>query len=420
MTNSGSDRPERTEVVIVGAGPTGLTAAVRLAQLGIPHVLLDLRAAPTQTSNAALVHASSVELLAELEVGDDLVVAGRVIRGLRIVDRGRPLVRLGFTDLPSRYAFALGVPQSTTEALLLRRLEALGESVRRLHRVESVQTHADGHLVTGIADRSGSPVPFAIQARYVIGADGSRSAVRSALGINFPGETYPSQFVLADIALTSRASSDDEATINLSPLGVTVIAKLPSGNHRIVATVAQDADVPETPDRAFVDAVLRDRGLPARSAAEPEWASRFRVHHRVADRFRLGGVFLAGDAAHVHSPAAGQGMNTGIADAYDLATRMAAVLTGQVGESTLDGYERTRRAAALEVLRFTDRMTRAATLRNPVARLIRRVAAGTLGRIPALQHRLTMWITGLERSPLRGDLPTVRPRPLTPASSRDT
>jgi 2-polyprenyl-6-methoxyphenol hydroxylase-like FAD-dependent oxidoreductase len=136
------------------------------------------------------------------------------------------------------------------------------------------------------------------------------------------------------------------------------------------------------------------------------------VHHRVAAGFRLGNVFLAGDAAHIHSPAAGQGMNTGIADAYDLATRLAAVLTGQADDSTLDTYDRVRRAVALEVLRFTDRLTRTAMIRNPAARFARRVGTGTVGRLTPVQRRLAMWVTGLQRSPLRGDLPTVTPRKL--------
>ena len=405
---------EQTEVVIVGAGPTGLTAALRLAQLRIPHVVVDARAAPTLTSNAALVHASSLELLAELGVGDELVAAGRVIRRIVMVDRGRPLARIELADLPTRYAFALGVPQSTTEALLLRRLGELGGSVRRLHRVRSVKVDGGDHLVAGIDESGGDRLPFEIRARYVIGADGSHSAVRSAIGLEFRGETYDSQFVLADVELEYPDSADDEATIIMSSHGVTVIARLPSGNRRVIATMAAGAEVPEAPDRAFVDALLRDRGVGARSASEPAWASRFRVHHKVADRFRVDGVFLAGDAAHVHSPAAGQGMNTGIADAYDLSTRIAAVLDGEAAKSTLDRYEQARRAAALEVLRFTDRMTRVAMLDKPVARLLRRLMAGSVGRFPPVRHRLAMWVTGLERSPLRSDLPAVGPRAIDP------
>src|SRR5262249_15589227 len=154
-------------------------------------------------------------------------------------------------------------------------------------------------------------------------------------------------------------------------------------------------DVPQAPGEDYLDDLLREHGIDAQLARAPAWSSRFRVHHRVARRFRVGDVFLAGDAAHVHSPAAGQGMNTGIADAYDLSTRLAAVLSGQADASVLDDYERDRSAAALEVLRFTDRMTKLAMLSNPVARSVRRVALGAGSRIRPLRHLVTMWITGL-------------------------
>lgn len=372
------DRAETTEVVVVGAGPTGLTAAIRLAELGVPHVVLDAAAEPTRTSKAALVHASTLELLAELGTGDELVAAGRRIRRIVIVDQGRVLTRIDLTDVPSRYPFALGVPQSTTERVLLRRLAALDGSVRREHRVGSVHQDPNGYLVAGMAYGS---EPFQVRAGYVIGADGARSAVRSAIGQDFPGQTYPSQFVLADVALASAPCADDEASINLSRDGVTVIGRLPSGNYRIIATVELGIEVPEAPDKPYVDELLGARGIHTRLIGDPAWSSRFRVHHRVAGRFRVGGVFLAGDAAHVHSPAAGQGMNTGIADAYDLSSRLGAVLSGQADASVLDGYERYRRAAALEVLQFTNRMTRMAMLRNPLARSLRTVAAATAGRM---------------------------------------
>ena len=396
---------ETTEVVIVGAGPTGLTAAVRLAQLGVPHVVLDAAEAPSRTSKAALVHASSLEVLGELGVAEALVAAGQRLHSIVMVDRGRRLVRVRLTELPTRYPFGLSVPQSTTEALMIDELTRLGGSVRRRHRVHTVYADGDGHVVTGTAE-DGSP--FQLKARYVIGADGAHSAVRAAIGLDFPGQTYSAQFVLADVALDAAGLRDDQATIVLSPHGVTVLGRLPSGNHRIIATVDAGVDVPEAPDRAYVDGLLRTRGVGARTTADPVWSSRFRIHHRVADRFRVGGVFLAGDAAHIHSPAAGQGMNTGIADAYDVATCVAAVIAG-AAESTLEAYAERRRAAALEVLRFTDRMTRMAMLRNPVARAARLALANSVGRLGPVQRRIALWVTGLERSPLRGDLSDAQP-----------
>ena len=404
MTEQTIHPVDTTSVLIVGAGPTGLTAAVRLAQLGVPYVVLDAGTGPAQTSKAALVHASTVELFAEIGAADELVAAGRKLRRIAMVDREQTLARVDLTEIPSPYPFALSIPQSATEAILLRRLASLGGSVQRGHRVDTLQAEGSGYVVSGTTDATGAAAPFAVHAKYVIGADGSHSVIRSAIGLDFPGETYPTSFVLADVELGSQPFADDEATISMSADGVTVIGRLPGGNYRIIATVDPDSVVPEAPDRDYVDGILQRRGIRARLAADPEWSSRFRVHHRVAERFRVGGVFLAGDAAHVHSPAAGQGMNTGIADAFDLSTRLAAVLGGRADERTLDEYEGRRRAAALEVLEFTDRMTRIATLTNPVARRVRNFAAGLVLGVGPIRHRMTMWITGLGRSPLRGAL----------------
>src|SRR5262245_56502241 len=258
---------------------------------------------------------------------------------------------------------------------------------------------------------------------------GSAPAMRSAAtartascaplaGLGFPGGTYQSPFVLADAALVSAPGPDDEARIFTSPHGVVVTGRLPSGNHRIVATVDAGLAVPDPPGRAFLDAILRERGV-GELAADPVWSSRFRVAHRVAGRLGAGGVSVCGDAAHVHSPAAGQGMNTGIADAYDLATRLAAVLTGQASPAILDGYERDRRRAALEVVTFTDRMTTMATVRSPAARALRDAALAAARRIPAARTSITLCVSGLKRSPLRHDLPPLQPARLPAPTTHD-
>jgi 2-polyprenyl-6-methoxyphenol hydroxylase-like FAD-dependent oxidoreductase len=260
-TAPATHRPKVTDVLIVGAGPTGLTAALRLAELGVPHLIVDAAEGPSQTSKAALVHASTLEILAELDVGDELVEAGRKLHRIVLVDRSNVLARVELTGIPSRYPFALSVPQSTTEEVLLRRLAGLGGSVRRGHRVDALRYEGNGYVVAGTMETERGAVPMEVRARYVIGADGSRSVVRSAIGLDSPGETYPSQFVLADAELTAPPSADDQATITMSAHGVTVIGRLPGGNYRVIATVDPESEVPEAPDKAYMDEILGKRGI---------------------------------------------------------------------------------------------------------------------------------------------------------------
>jgi 2-polyprenyl-6-methoxyphenol hydroxylase-like FAD-dependent oxidoreductase len=234
--------------------------------------------------------------------------------------------------------------------------------------------------------------PRTVRARYVVGADGMHSTVREQAGIGFTGAAYEESFILADVRLTWGLSRDEVMGF-LSPAGMVIVAPLPGGRYRIVATVEE---APEHPSLADVQAVLDTRG-PTREPAcitEVVWSGRFRVHHRLADRYRAGRVFLAGDAAHVHSPAGGQGMNTGIQDAVALAAELTRLVQG-VTESGLDAYERVRRPVAQRVVALTDRMTRMATLRGPRRRQLRNLALGLVSRVPAMPRRLATELSGL-------------------------
>lgn len=382
--------PATTDVLIVGAGPTGLSLACVLAAERVSFVLVDRLSEGANTSRAAVVHARTLEVLEELEVTDRLRAEGHVVPTFTLRDRDRVLATIRFDGLPTRYPYTLMIPQNLTEAILLGRLRELGGDVYRPYEVNDLQADADGVSVTAAAD---GRQPQKIRARYVVGADGMHSTVRERAGIGFAGGRYEQSFALADVRM-SWPLRGDEVMLFLSPEGLVVVAPLPGGRHRVVATMD---DAPEHPGIADVQHLLDTRG--PRSGAtrvdEIVWSSRFRVHHRVVDRYRAGRILLAGDAAHVHSPAGGQGMNTGIQDAVALGHAMSAVLGGRADESRLDQYERTRRPVAERVVAFTDRVTRMATLRSSRARAVRNAVIGVIGQIPAVRRKLAMELSGL-------------------------
>lgn len=385
-----STLPATTDVVVVGAGPTGLALGCVLAAEGISFVLVERLAEGANTSRAAVVHARTLEVLEELEVTDRLRAEGYFVPRFTVRDHDRVLVTIPFDRLPTRYPYTLMIPQNITEAILLGRLRELGTDVYRPYAVNDLQQDAGGISVTVATDGQHLQT---VRARYLIGADGIHSTVRERAGIGFTGDKYEHSFVLADVRMNWSLRSD-EVMLFFSPEGLVVVAPLPGGRHRVVATVD---DAPEHPGIGDVQHLLDTRG-PVTGAARVDeivWSSRFRVHHRIADRYRAGRILLAGDAAHVHSPAGGQGMNTGIQDAVALGHAIAAVLGGRADESRLDQYERTRRPIAERVVAFTDRMTRMATLSTARGRATRNAGISVIGRIPAVRRWIATELAGL-------------------------
>jgi 2-polyprenyl-6-methoxyphenol hydroxylase-like FAD-dependent oxidoreductase len=373
-----------TDVLVVGAGPSGLTLAASLVKRGVATNVVDRQAAGANTSRAAVVNARTLEVLDELDVSRRLVKEGVQAPRFTIRDGRRTLIPVDFSVLPTDYPYSLMVPQATTERLLLDRLTELGGSVIRRKVLASVSQDARGVTAT-FEDGD------VIRARYVVGADGIHSTVREQAGIGFEGGVYQESFTLADVHLRGEVPAD-EVILFWAKAGLTVVAPLPGGIFRIVAPVA---DAPDEPSMAFIQQILDDRGLGAGRMVVTDviWGSRFRIHHRVADTYRAGRLLLAGDAAHVHSPAGGQGMNLGIQDAVALADALASVLGG-AADSVLDEYSAARRPIAQQVVEMTDRLTRLATLPR-AARPMRNAAIGVAGRIPAVQRALAMRLSGL-------------------------
>ncbi|GGT63027.1 FAD-dependent monooxygenase [Actinomadura citrea] len=384
--------PESTGVLVVGAGPVGLSLAASLRQKGVDAVLLDRAAEGANTSRAAVVHARTLEALREIDVTGELVERGIIVPRFTVRERDRVLLTVEFGDLPTDFPYTLLVPQNVTEEILLGRLHAAGGLVHRPFEVTDLAQDEDGVTAT-LADGE------RIRAAYAVGTDGMHSTVREHAGIAFEGDAYPQSFILADVHL-DWAGGSEEVMLFFSSEGVTVVAPLPGGRHRIVATVDE---APQDPTAADVQALLDARG-PRRHPAlikDVVWSSRFRVHHRLAARYRAGRVFLAGDSAHVHSPAGGQGMNTGIQDALGLAGKLAAVINDGAPDSVLDEYEAERRPIAEQVVSFTDKMTNVATMGSPVLRGVRNTLLRTLDWIPAVHRTMAMNLSELSTDPTR-------------------
>lgn len=383
--------PLHTDVLIVGAGPTGLALAAALQQNGVDHVLIDALETAQNTSRAGVVHPHTLEMLNTIRTTDLLLAEGIAVKDFVVRDRDQPLLGINFEALPSAFQHMLMVPQSTTEAVLETRLRACGGEVHRGVAAQRVMTDPHGAMVE-IQTPEGERT---VRARYVVGADGMHSAVRQAAGIAFRGAAYGESFVLADVHM-DWPMGPSEVSLFFSPAGLVVVAPLPDGSYRIVATVDE---APDVPDIGLVQELLDTRGPASKPAHVTDviWSSRFRVHHRLADTYRQGPILLMGDAAHVHSPAGGQGMNTGLIDAIVLGEALTRVVRDGAPDDVLDDYADTRRPAAEHVLELASRLTRLATVRSPTARRLRNLMLRTLNRVLPFKRRLSLALSGISR-----------------------
>ena len=378
-----SELPDRTEVLVVGAGPVGLAVAASLAGHGHDVTVVDRQATGANTSRAAVVHARTLEMLERIGVSKRLAGLGIHARQFSIRDGDRELVPVRFDQLPTEYPYM--VPQNITEQVLLDRLEELGGRVHRPYVATGVSQTADGAEVA--LDSGG-----VIKAQYVVAADGMNSAIRDLAGLGHDGDDALSlSFALADVRVDGGLPGD-EVLLFFSTPGMLVVAPLPNGSFRLVAEVD---DAPEQPDVAYAQRLLDARG-PRRTTVrvtEVTWGSRFRIHERVAEQYRAGRVLLAGDAAHTHSPAGGQGMNLGLRDAVTLGDALSVALR-EGREDELDEYAAGSRAEAVHVVALAHRLTRLATAR-PAVRPLRNVALRLLAHVPAFRRRLAEQLSAI-------------------------
>ena len=383
--------PDQVDVLIVGAGPTGLALANALQKAGVDHLLIDALEAGQNSSRAAVVHAHTLEMLDRAGLAAPLMARGKPVATFTIRDRERPLLAIDFAGLPGAFRNLLMIPQSATEAAFAARLAEAGGSIHRGAAALSARAEGSGAIVRVTAGGEERE----IKARYVVGADGMHSMIRAAAGIGFAGAPADHSFVLADVRMAWPLGAD-EVSFLFAPAGMLVVAPLPGGSFRIVAELE---DAPETPGVADIQRLLDARGPRTGGVRVQEvlWSSRFRINHRLADSYRRGPFLLMGDAAHVHSPAGGQGMNTGLVDAILLGEALVRVVQGGERDSLLDDYAAARRPAAAKVLGIAERLTRVATLRSAPGRALRNLVFRLLNHLPAVKHRLAMNLSGLSR-----------------------
>lgn len=391
MTDSsgGSGQADTTtDVLVVGAGPTGLLLAGDLASAGVAVTLVERRTPEISNMTRAFgVHARTLELLDARGLADELVKTGIPVTRLRLFSR----LTLDLSGLRTRFPYLLITPQYEVERLLERRAE--GSGVRFEYGTEMLGLRrGNGRVEVETRTEDGSV--YMHRARYVVGADGVRSSVRHALDLPFPGVSVIKSIVLADV----RLAEEPEAVLTVNGTGdaFAFVAPFGGGWYRVMGWDRRR----QLPDSAPVD--LDEVREIARTALGTDlgmhrarWISRFHSDERQVPEYRVGRVLLAGDAAHVHSPAGGQGMNTGLQDAANLGWKLAAVVRGRAPESLLDTYHAERHPVGRAVLRSSGAIVRLAMARGPVRRAARTVLARVTGAVSPLNGRLTGMLTGL-------------------------
>ena len=400
MTNTSS---ADCQVLVVGAGPTGLTLAALLLARGIQTRVIDKGDGPAPQSRALGIHAGTLELLDTMGLADTFIEHGHQVQRLRMYAGARRLLDLNLARNGSRYGFVLHLPQRETEVLLRARVRELGGTIEQ--GVELVRLADSGDAVDATL-RDGAGREIQMSAGYVVGCDGAHSRVRHELGLPFEGQPYPQDWLLADVALHG-AGNDDAVHLFFRPNG-TPLTCIPMGGDRWRVVMANAGDRGgRAPTLEEIQDLVGQRAPWPVEVSDPVWLASFRCHLRATTTYRQSRVFLAGDAAHIHSPAGGQGMNTGMMDAHNLAWKLALVAEGRAPDALLDSYGQERVPVASGVLEFTDTIVGLLSMRNPAKRAIRDTVLPLVTSLPAVQRRAARRLSQMSIAYPPG--PLVRP-----------
>jgi 2-polyprenyl-6-methoxyphenol hydroxylase-like FAD-dependent oxidoreductase len=356
------------QVLIVGAGPTGLVMALWLARLGVSFRIIEKNSGPGQTSRAMAVQARTLEFYRQLGIADEVVQRGLKAESFHLHDGSREGATLKFGDFGkdlSPYPFVLTFPQDEHERLLGEQLSALGVHIEWNTELTSF-TDAGEHVDAALRAAGGEEK---CRVSFVCGCDGVHSAVREGLKLKFPGGIYEQMFFVADVAAQGPAVNQ-EINFFLGPHQLCLTFPIrTTGMVRLIGIVPRE--YADRENLSFEDMRAHFEKLLSLRVQKVNWFSTYHVHHRVAEHFRIGRAFVAGDAGHVHSPAGGQGMNTGIGDAVNLSWKIAAVLARKADQSFLDTYEIERIAFAHTLVSTTDKLFQAMVRDNLAGEIVR-------------------------------------------------
>lgn len=387
---------DKNTVLVVGAGPTGLTMAAELTRHGISCRIIDKKPGVTDKTKALTLQSRTMEVFEDMGIIEEVLENGRPVAGFSFYTEGKRIFHVASAELDTPYPYIMLYPQFETERSLYNHLNNLGVEVE--WNTEILELHQDkGEIQVSVQHPDGTREN--IEPNYLIACDGGRSFCRQALNVKLEGETFNSEFMIADLKLDwDNPPTKDEWHGYFTDQGFVLIASLDGENNwRMVTEVPWDIQDKSVSDSSDYEQPTFDElkkmfellnPIPNLKLSEPNWMSRFRIHRRIIDRFRHGNVFFAGDAAHLHSPAGGQGMNTGIQDAYNLAWKLALVCRGVANSELLDSYNTERYPLSKQQVEQTDAAFKMMLLRNPVSRKIRDRLASLLLDLEPIQQRM--------------------------------
>ncbi len=401
---------KQPDLLITGAGPTGLTLACEARRHGLSVRIIDLREAASIYSKAQIVHARTLEMLDDMGIAERFQEQGIPLHSFNVFDSGahKRLVHLVIAGLDSKFDGILSISQHHTEVLLAERLTELGVEVERRVRLTGFTQGAEGVTATLVHEGDGDREET-VTVPWLAGCDGAHSTVRHTLDLPFEGERYPMHIIQADARVDLPFPTHDDEVLAFVGAGRVIgLFPLPGGEHRYRFLIPRKHEEDIEPTLEHFQAALDEVGPEGARVSDPKWMVGFRIHCRMVRRFREGRVFIAGDAGHVHSPAGGQGMNMGMQDAYNLAWKLALLHQGHGTEALLESYSAERQKVVAETLDWTGRATKGALLNlgleNKLMTEARDHLAGFVGNLGLVQQRVarafSMLDVAYEESPV--------------------